>query len=140
MLTPEIFEQLLASYPVEKRELAQQIYYRFADGDSGEFFTQLFTLLDIYAHYAERVPQAVMAANQIAQANLTEVREDINLLAQAMDKRNRNLANQAAKTDELCRGMSRQTRAANIRYSASDPHWVAVCGPPRQRFCPCGRR
>ena len=102
MLTPEIFEQLLASYPAEKRELARQAYYRFADGDSGEFFTQLCIVLDIYAHYAERVPQAVMAANQIAQANLTKVREDINLLAQAMDKRNLNIANQAAKTDELC--------------------------------------
>ncbi len=102
MLTPELFEELLATYPAEKRELARQVYSRFAEGDSTQFFTQLFMLLDIYAHYAERVPQAVIAANQTAQASLTKLRDELNLLAQAMDKRNLNIANQAAKTDELC--------------------------------------
>jgi hypothetical protein len=118
MLTPEIFEQLLASYPAEKRELARQIYYRFADGDSGEFFTQLFTLLDIYAHYAERVPQAVMAANQTAQANLTKVREDINLLAQEMDKRNLNITNHAYHTDEMCRAVYAKCKDTIARFDA----------------------
>ncbi len=102
MLTPDLFEELLATYPAEKRELARQVYSRFAEGDSTQFFTQLFMLLDIYAHYAERVPQAVIAANQTAQASLTELRDELNLLLQAMDKRNLNIANQAAKTDELC--------------------------------------
>ncbi|SPE59441.1 hypothetical protein SBV1_3200005 [Verrucomicrobia bacterium] len=102
MLTPELFEELLATYPAEKRELARQVYSRFAEGDSTQFFTQLFMLLDIYAHYAERVPRAVIAANQTAQASLTKLRDELNLLAQAMDKRNLNIANQAAKTDELC--------------------------------------
>jgi len=102
MLTPDMFEELLATYPAEKRELARQVYSRFAEGDSTQFFTQLFMLLDIYAHYAERVPRAVMAANQTAQASLTKLRDELTLLAQAMDKRNLNIANQAAKTDELC--------------------------------------
>ena len=102
MLTPELFEELLATYPAEKRELARQVYCRFAEGDSTQFFTQLFMLLDIYAHYAERVPRAVMAANQTAQASLTKLRDELNLLVQEMDKRNLNIANQAAKTDELC--------------------------------------
>ena len=58
MLTADIFEELLATYPAEKRELARQVYYRFAEGDSTRFFTQLFIVLEIYAHYAERVPHA----------------------------------------------------------------------------------
>jgi hypothetical protein len=95
MLTPEVFEELLASYPAEKRELARQAYYRFADGDSGEFFTQLFLVLDVYAHYAERVPEAVIAANQSAHANLAKLRDEINLLAQGMDRRNLNITNHA---------------------------------------------
>ena len=74
MLTPDLFEELLATYPAEKRELARQVYYRFAEGDSTQFFTQLFIVLDIYAHYAERVPQAVIEANQSAQTNLTKLR------------------------------------------------------------------
>lgn len=102
MLKPDIFEELLATYPAEKRELARQVYYRFAEGDSTQFFTQLFVVLDIYAHYAERVPQAVIEASQNAHAGLIKVREEIGLLAQAIDKRNLNIANHAQKTDELC--------------------------------------
>jgi hypothetical protein len=102
MLKPDLFEKLLSTYPAEKRELARQIYYRFAEGDSTQFFTQLFLLLDVYAHYAERVPQAVMEANQNAHAGLVKVREEIGLLAQVIDKRNLNIANQAQATDELC--------------------------------------
>ena len=103
MLPPEIFEQLLASYPAEKRELARQVYHRFADGDSGEFFTQLFIALDLHALYLERVPQAVIAANQSALTALAKLRDEVNLLAQGMDKRNLNIANLAGRTQELCR-------------------------------------
>ena len=99
MLTPDLFEELLATYPAEKRELARQVYCRFAEGDSTQFFTQLFIVLDIYAHYAERVPQAVIDANRSAHANLTTLRKEISLLAQTLDKRNLNITNHAERTD-----------------------------------------
>lgn len=102
MLKADLFEDLLATYPAEKRELARQIYYRFAEGDSTQFFTQLFLLLDVYAHYAERVPQAVIEANQNAHAGLVKVREEIGLLAQMIERRNVNITNQAEATAELC--------------------------------------
>src|ERR1044071_1457393 len=102
-MTSNCFEELLATYPAEKRELARQVYSRFAEGDSTQFFTQLFIVLDVYAHYAERVPQAVIEANQSAHANMMNVREEIGLLAQAIDKRNVNITNHAERTDELCR-------------------------------------
>src|SRR5213080_2660193 len=87
MLTADVFEELLAAYPAEKRELARQVYCRFAEGDSTQFFTQLFLVLDIYAHYAERVPQAVIEANQNAHANFARLREEIGLLAQLLNFR-----------------------------------------------------
>jgi hypothetical protein len=102
MTAPNLFEELLATYPAEKRELARQVYCRFAEGDSTEFFTQLFIVLDVYAHYAERIPQAILEANQNAHANFARVREEIGLLAQAIDKRNLNITNHAETTDELC--------------------------------------
>jgi len=102
MLNPDLFEELLATYPAEKREVARQVYHRFAEGDSTQFFTQLFVVLGLYAHYVENVPQAVIEANQNAHAGLLKVREEIGLLAQAIDKRNLNIANQAARTEELC--------------------------------------
>jgi hypothetical protein len=102
MLTPNLFEELLATYPAEKRELARQVYIRFADGDSTQFFSQLFLVLDIYAHYYDRIPLAVIDANQSAHANLAKLRDEINLLAQAMDRRNVNITNHAERTDELC--------------------------------------
>lgn len=102
MPTPDLFEQLLATYPAEKRELARQVYCRFAEGDSTQFFTQLFMLLDIYAQYAEGIPQAVNEANQSAQANLGKIRDEIALLARMIDSRNLNIANHAETTDELC--------------------------------------
>jgi len=92
MLNSNLFEDLLASYPAEKRELARQVYYRFAEGDSTQFFTQLFLVLDIYAHYAERVPQAVIEANQNAHANFLKLRDEIGLLAQAIAKCNETIA------------------------------------------------
>jgi len=102
MLNPDLFEQLLATYPAEKREVARQVYHRFAEGDSTQFFTQLFVVLGLYAHYVEDVPQAVIEANQNAHAGLLKVREEIGLLAQAIDKRNLNITNQAARIQELC--------------------------------------
>jgi len=102
MLKADLFEELLVTYPAEKRELARQIYYRFAEGDSTQFFTQLFLLLDVYAHYAERVPQAVIEANQNAHLGLVKVREEIGLLAQMIERRNVNITNQADVTAELC--------------------------------------
>jgi hypothetical protein len=103
MLKADLFEELLAAYPAEKRELARQVYCRFAEGDSTQFFTQLFIVLDIYAHYAERVPQSVIEASQSVHTNLARLREEISLLAQAIDKRNLNITNHAEKTQELCR-------------------------------------
>lgn len=103
MLNRDLFEQLLATYPAEKREVARQVYHRFAEGDSTQFFTQLFVVLGLYAHYVENVPQAVIEANQNAHAGLLKVREEIGLLAQAIDKRNLNITNSAARTEELCR-------------------------------------
>lgn len=102
MLNSDLFEELLATYPTEKRELARQVYYRFAEGDSTEFFTQLFLLLDVYAHYVGRVPQAVLEANQNAHAGLVKVREEIGLLAQMVEKRNVNIVNHAERTDQFC--------------------------------------
>ena len=102
MNTSDRFEEMLAAYPADKRDLARQVCCRFADGDSTEFFTQLFLVLDVYAHYYNRIPQAVIEANQSAQANLAKLRDEINLLAQAMDRRNVNITNQAERTDELC--------------------------------------
>ena len=102
MLNPDLFEELLATYPAEKREVARQVYHRFAEGDSTQFFTQLFVVLGLYAHYVENVPQAVIEANQSAHAGLLKVREEIGLLAQAMDKRNLNITNQAQRTEEVC--------------------------------------
>lgn len=102
MLNPDLFEELLATYPAEKRELARQVYHRFAEGDSTQFFTQLFILLDVYAHYAGRVPQAVLEANQNAHTGLVKVREEIGLVAQMIEKRNVNIANHAERTDQLC--------------------------------------
>ncbi len=50
MLKADLFEELLATYPAEKRELARQIYHRFAEGDSTQFFHAAF-------HSAGRVCQ-----------------------------------------------------------------------------------
>jgi hypothetical protein len=102
MLTPNLFEELLAAYPAEKRDLARQVYIRFADGDSTQFFSQLFIVLDIYAHYYDRIPQTVIDANQSAHANVTKLRDEIALLVQGMDRRNLNIAEQAERTDEFC--------------------------------------
>jgi hypothetical protein len=49
MAGSDLFEEMLATYPAEKRELARAVYHRFADGDSAQFFTQLLLVLDVYA-------------------------------------------------------------------------------------------
>ncbi|GEM_PF-918121 len=103
MQPPEIFEELLASYPPEKRELARQIFHRFTDSPrNGDFFSELCVVLDVYAYYLERIPQAVIAANENALTALAKLRDEVNLLAQGMDKRNLNISNQAARIEKLC--------------------------------------
>jgi hypothetical protein len=100
---PHLFEEMLTTYPAEKRELARMVYHRFADGDSEQFFTQLFLVLDVYAHYVERIPTRMISANADSLATLQEMREEISLLAKTIETRNVNITNHAEKTDELCR-------------------------------------
>jgi hypothetical protein len=94
---------MLAAYPAEKRELARAVYYRFADGDSTQFFSQLFLVLDVYAHYTERIPARMISANADSLATLQELREEVSLLAKTIETRDANITNHAEKTDELCR-------------------------------------
>ena len=103
MIERNLFEEMLAAYPAEKRELAREVYHRFADGDSSNFFTQLLIVLDVYAHYAERIPTAVIEANQNALQTIQEMREEIGLLAKTIESRDVNISNHAEKTDELCK-------------------------------------
>jgi hypothetical protein len=99
----DLFEEMLASYPAEKRELARQVYHRFADGDSSQFFTQLLLVLDVYARYVERIPKAAVQANQDSFAIIEDIREEIALIAKTIETRDVNITNHAAKTDELCK-------------------------------------
>ncbi len=103
MTEPNQFEEMLATYPAEKRELAREVYHRFADGDSAQFFTQLFLVLDVYAHYAERIPIRMISANADSLATLQDVREEIGLIAKTIETRDVNITNHAEKTNELCR-------------------------------------
>ena len=103
MLESDLFEEMLAAYPAEKRELARAVYYRFADGDSTQFFSQLFLVLDVYAHYAERIPARIISANADSLATAQELREEVGLLAKAIETRDANITEHAEKTDELCR-------------------------------------
>jgi hypothetical protein len=103
MAEPNLFEEMLATYPAEKREMAREVYHRFADGDSGQFFSQLFLVLDVYAHYVERIPSRMISANADSLAALQEMREEIGLIAKTIESRDVNITNHAEKTDELCR-------------------------------------
>jgi hypothetical protein len=103
MAESDLFEEMLATYPAEKRELARKVYQRFADGDSAQFFSQLFLVLDVYAHYAERIPNRMIAANADALATAQDVREEIAMIAKTIEARDVNITNHAAKTDELCK-------------------------------------
>ena len=103
MAETDLFEEMLATYPAEKRELARNVYQRFADGDSAQFFSQLFLVLDVYAHYAERIPNRMIAANADALATVQDMREEIGMIAKTIETRDVNITNHAAKTDELCK-------------------------------------
>jgi len=103
MAEPDLFEEMLATYPAEKRELARKVYQRFADGDSTQFFTQLLLVLDVYARYVERIPKAAVQANQESFAILEDMREEIAMIAKTIEARDVNITNHAAKTDELCK-------------------------------------
>ena len=103
MNEPDYFEEMLASYPAEKRELARKVCQRFADGDSTQFFSQLMIVLDVYARYVERIPKAAVQAHQDSFATLRNIREEIALIAKTIETRDLNITNHAAKTDELCK-------------------------------------
>ena len=103
MAESDLFEEMLAAYPAEKRELARAVYHRFADGDSTQFFSQLFLVLDVYAHYAERIPARMISANADSLATLQELREEVGMLAKTIETRDANITDHAEKTDELCR-------------------------------------
>jgi hypothetical protein len=103
MAETDLFEEMLATYPAEKRELARKVYQRFADGDSTQFFTQLLLVLDVYARYVERIPKAAVEANQDSFAILQDAREEISMIAKTIEARDLNITNSAAKTDELCK-------------------------------------
>jgi len=49
------------------------------------FFANWFLLLDVYANYAKRIPQAVSETNQSTLVSLKKVREEIGLLAQTVE-------------------------------------------------------
>ena len=103
MSEPNLFEEMLAAYPMEKRELARAVYHRFADGDSTQFFSQLFLVLDVYAHYAECIPARMISANANSVATVEKLREEIALLARTLETRNAHITEQAGKTDDYCR-------------------------------------
>ncbi|MGH7976451.1 MAG: hypothetical protein ACREDS_10495 [Limisphaerales bacterium] len=103
MAESDLFEEMLATYPAEKRDLARQVYHRFADGDSSNFFTQLLIVLDVYSRYAERIPKAVIEANHDALATIQDMREEITMLAKTIETRDVSVSNHAEKTDELCK-------------------------------------
>jgi hypothetical protein len=103
MNEPDYFEEMLATYPADRRELARKVYARFAEGDSTQFFSQLLLVLDVYAQYLRHVPQKVVAANVDTLATIQEAREEITLMAKTIEARDLNITNHAAKTDELCK-------------------------------------
>jgi len=98
-----LFNEMLASYPPEKRDLAKEIFHRFADGDSSNFFTQLFLVLDVYAHYSEHIPAAVIEANRNITQTIQDVREEVEMLSKSIEKRDVSIGNHAEKMDELCK-------------------------------------
>ncbi len=94
---------VLAAYPAEKRELARKVYHRFADGDSTQFFSQLFLVLDLYAHYVERIPARMISANADSLATIEEIRGEVAHIAKTIETRGVNITHHAEMTDELCR-------------------------------------
>jgi hypothetical protein len=98
-----LFEQMLSTYPAEKRELAREVFHRFADGDSTQFFSQLFLVLDVHAHYIEQIPSRMMAANADSLATMQEIQGEIAHIAKTIEARDVNITKHAQKTDELCK-------------------------------------
>jgi hypothetical protein len=115
--SPPLFEEMLAAYPADKREFARRVYDRFANGDATEFFAQLFLLLDVYANYAKRIPQAVSETNQSTLVSLKKVREEIGLLAQTVETRSVNLDNLCEETTTLCLATQEKCEAAAERLA-----------------------
>lgn len=113
--TNVLFEEMLATYSADKRELARAAYNRFVDGDTTHFFTQLFLLLDVYANYSNRIPQAMDEANQNALNGLKKIREEIALLAQTVEKRSVDMGNAAEETSFLCLKTQEKAEAAAQR-------------------------
>ena len=103
MAETDLFEEMLAAYPAEKRELARAVYHRFADGDSTQFFSQLFLVLDVYAHYAERIPTRMISANADSLATIEEIRGEVAHIARTIETRDASITSHVEKTDELCR-------------------------------------
>ena len=103
MAESDLFQEMLATYPAEKRELAREVYHRFADGDSTQFFSQLFLVLDVYAHYAEKIPTRMISANADTLATIEEMRGEVAHIAKTIETRDTNITDHAEKTDELCR-------------------------------------
>lgn len=103
MAKSDLFEEMLATYPAEKRELAREVCRRFADGDSGNFFAQLLLVLDVYARYVEHIPQRMISANADTLATMEEIRGEIAHIAEAIKARDVNITNHATQTDELCK-------------------------------------
>jgi uncharacterized protein YukE len=112
-----IFDEMLAVYPPEKRELARAAFNRFVDGDSTQFFTQLCLLLDVYANYTSRIPQAVKQANDETQAALNEIRDEIGSLAKDIQKRGVNLSNATEETTARCLETQKKCEAAAERMA-----------------------
>ncbi|HEY1719444.1 MAG TPA: hypothetical protein VGH42_14285 [Verrucomicrobiae bacterium] len=114
-MSKPVFEEMLAQYPPEKRELARAAYNRFVDGDSEHFFTQLFSLLDIYANYTSRIPLAVKQASEETLATIKDIREEIGLLAQTVESRSVNLSNATEETTARCLETQKKCEAAAQR-------------------------
>ena len=103
MAESDLFQEMLATYPAEKRELAREVYHRFAEGDSTQFFSQLFLLLDVYAHYAERIPARMISANADSLATIEEIRGEVAHIAKTIESRDASITDHAERTDALCR-------------------------------------
>jgi hypothetical protein len=114
-MSKPVFEEMLASYPPEKRELARAAYNRFVDGDSEHFFTQLFSLLDVYANYTSRIPLAVKQASEETLATMKDISEEIGLLAQTVESRSVNLSNATEETTARCLETQKKCEAAAQR-------------------------
>ena len=118
MNEPSLFEEMLTTYPAEKRELARAVYHRFAEADSTQFFTQLFLVLDVYAHYVERIPTRMISANADSLATAEEIRGEIAHIATAIETRDVNITNHAEQTDELCRQTQTRIHEAVTRIES----------------------